>query len=180
MKKRNNKGRPAALVSQKRRQRAVALINAGATQADVSRDLGVTQAAISKALKKLRQTMTVETQATFEEYRRSQLSILELMESALLEGKLPVDVHQAWLRNRLAIADLLGINAPHRTLSIKTEIGNEQTKGFYVEFARRTMKLKHPESWARLWKFIEDMPDDYGKNIPALPPANAGQARDVS
>jgi hypothetical protein len=46
-------------------------------------------------------------------------------------------------------------------VNANVEVGNEQTKGFYPEFARRTMKLKHPESWQRLWDFIDSMPDDY-------------------
>lgn len=178
-----NKGRPPAIVTQKRRQRAVEMLNAGATQVEVARDLSITPVAVCKALKRLRETMTADTQANFEDYRKAQLAVLEQMETALLDGSVTPEVSARWLAIRNSIADLLGINAPHRTLSIKTEIGSDQTKGFYVRFARATMKLKHPESWARLWGFIESMPSDYPAkevvNVPRLQAASTEETREL-
>jgi hypothetical protein len=58
--------------------------------------------------------------------------------------------------------DLVGTAAPSKHITARVDAEN-LVKGFYVEFARRTMKLKHPESWQRLWDFIESMPDDYAE-----------------
>ena len=146
MKKRNNKGRPSAIVTQKRRQRVVELTKAGVKQADIARDIGITPVAVCLALKELRKTMTETTAQDFEVYRKAQLAVLEQIEDALLENKVSPEVAREWRQIRSDIATLLGLNAPHRTLSIRTEVGSEQTKGFYVRFAKATMKLKHPES----------------------------------
>jgi predicted transcriptional regulator len=176
--KKNNKGRPSAIITQQRRKRVVELTKAGVKQADIARDLSITPVAVCLALKELRKTMSEETQANFEDYRKAQLAILEQIESALLENKVSPEVAREWRQIRGDIATLLGLNAPHRTLSIKTEIGNEQTKGFYVRFAKATMKLKHPESWQRLWDFIESMPSDYEvSNVPRLSAPNTEETR---
>jgi len=181
-KKGNTKGRPPAIVSERRKQKAIELLNAGSSQAQVARELGVTEASVCTALKKLRETMTVDTQATFEDYRKVQLAILESIEDSLLQNKVAPDVAREWRQIRSDIATLLGLNAPHRTLSIKTEIGSDQTKGFYVRFAKATMKLRHPESWQRLWDFIEAMPSDYAKevsNVPRLQAVSAEETREL-
>jgi hypothetical protein len=180
--KKNNKGRPSAIVTQQRRKRVVELTKAGVKQADIARDLSITPVAVCLALKELRKTMTESTAQDFEVYRKAQLAILEQIESALLENKVSPEVAREWRQIRGDIATLLGLNAPHRTLSIKTEIGSDVAKGFYVRFAKATMKLKHPESWQRLWDFIEAMPSDYAKevtSVPRLQAANTEETREL-
>ena len=94
-------------------------------------------------------------------YRQCHLAILEQIETSLLENKVTPEVCREWRQIRADIATFAGLNAPSRSVSVSVGVGSDQTKGFYPRFARATMKLKHPESWARLWDFIESMPSDY-------------------
>ena len=116
--RKNNKGRPPAIVSERRKQQAVKLLGEGKTQAQVARALGVTPVAVCLSLKELRKTMTTATQHDYEVYRKGQLAILENIEDALLENKVSPDVAREWRQIRADIAKLLGLNAPERSLSI--------------------------------------------------------------
>lgn len=54
-----------------------------------------------------------------------------------------------------------GTAAPSKSIHA-TVNADRITQGFYAEFARRTIrKFKHPESWQRLWDWIEAQPSDY-------------------
>ena len=183
MPKRNSKVRPSGAVTELRRQDAIAMIGKGKSQKEVARVLGVTPASVCKNLKKLRETMQAATAHDYEIYRQCHLAILEQIETSLLENKVTPEVCREWRQIRADIATFAGLNAPSRSVSVSVGVGNEQTKGFYPRFARATMKLKHPESWARLWGFIESMPSDYPakevNNVPRLQAASAEETREL-
>ena len=71
------------------------------------------------------------------------------------------DVVREWRRLVETFCRVAGLNAEKRSVNVNLNVQADAIKGFYPEFARRTMKLRHESSWQRLWKFIEEMPDDY-------------------
>lgn len=151
-----NKGRVTAIVSQKRRQDAIAMIGEGKSQKEVARVLGVTPVAVCKSLKKLRETMQTATAHDYAIYRKGQLAILEQIEASLLENKVTPEVAREWRQIRGDIATLLGLNSPAKSIVATTPNLNPTV----VEF----LKASHGLSEQQLIQTFESM-----KALPRAP-----------
>ena len=97
--------------------------------------------------------------------QRGALAILGMIADKLDELEndhlIRTDVVREWRRLVETFCRVAGLNAEKRSVNVNLNVQADAIKGFYPEFARRTMKLRHESSWQRLWKFIEEMPDDY-------------------
>lgn len=133
----------------------------GKTQSTIAAELGLTRETVNRNLAKLREGLQLATKEQFSEYVQNQVALLTELASQLWEGQVPPEVGNSIRAVLDSIARLTGSNAPTKSIHANVQVGNEITQGFYVEFARRTMKLKHPDSWQRLWDFIDGLPDDY-------------------
>lgn len=154
-KKTGRGGRPPAIVSERRKQRAIAMTEEGKTQAQIARALGVTPVAVCLSLKELRKTMNNATAHDFAVYRKGQLAILESIEDALLENKVAPDVAREWRAIRADIARLLGLNAPERSVSVNVDTNNNP--GLTVEFLRHAHGLSE-EDMQRVFAFMDALP----------------------
>ena len=164
MKKRPGANKSSKALVAKRRERVIELQTAGETLPvirAVLKEEGFPASTMTlwRDIDRMTKQFAESNQGAFVEARKQQLGVFELMERALLEGKASTEIVREWRSIRSEMSSLLGLNAP--TVSIRAEVGNEKVKGFYAQFARATMKLKHPESWQRLWDYIAAMPDDY-------------------
>jgi hypothetical protein len=117
-----------AVVAQ-RQKKAVDLAKAGFSQKDIAGELGVDRVTIYRNLKELTEKFQTENSAAFEEFKRAQLEVFELMERSLIEGKVSVDVAREWRGIRSEISSLLGLNAP--TKSITAHIRTDGTGRFH-------------------------------------------------
>lgn len=163
-KKRPGANKSSKALVAKRRERVVALQRQGETLPVIKATLKeegfpISTMTLWRDIDKMTKQFAESNQGAFAEARRQQLAVFELMEKALLEGAASTEIVREWRSIRSEMSSLLGLNAP--TVSIRADVGNEKVRGFYPQFARATMKLKHPESWAKLWDYIEAMPDDY-------------------
>jgi hypothetical protein len=152
-----------------RRARLLELLSEGKTQsqsAEILRSEGypADRRTIWKDVKSFDLPQLLVDSEEMQMYRELQLQELQELRDQLKNPALKA-------RDRIALnleiinveIRIAGSEAAKKSFRVNAnvEVGNEQTKGFYPEFARRTMKLKHPESWQRLWDFIDSMPDDY-------------------
>ena len=137
-----SKGRPSSVVTEQRRKRAIALIDAGAMQVEVARELGITSASVCRSLKKLRAAMVIDTGRDFEAYRRGHLAILECIESSLLENKVEPEVAREWRKIRADIATFAGLNAPSKSISARVDMNvDPDTLVGYRRFVAETRGL---------------------------------------
>ena len=67
----------------------------------------------------------------------AQEAALELMEKALLEERIEPEVANAWRQIRADIAQLRGLNAPSKSISVKAD-ADPQTMGMYRRFLHET------------------------------------------
>ena len=153
--KKKSGGRPPAIVSEQRKQKAIELAGKGKSQVQIAQELGVSQVAICKSLKELRRTMSAATARDFEVYRKGQLAILESIEDALLENKVAPDVAREWRAIRSDIARLLGLNAPDRSVSVN--VATPADSGLTVEFLRRAHGLSDADM-NKVFAFMETLP----------------------
>ncbi len=164
MKKRPGANKSSKLLVAKRRERVIELQQKGEIMPVIKATLKeegfpASTMTLWRDIDTMTRKFSESNGGAFAEARKQQLAVFELTERALLEGKASTEIVREWRSIRSEMSSLLGLNAP--TVSIRAEVGNAKVKGFYAQFARATMKLKHPESWQRLWDYIEAMPDDY-------------------
>jgi transcriptional regulator with XRE-family HTH domain len=106
------KRKPDSVIAQ-RVADAVPRLNAGESQQDVADALGVDRITIYRNLKKLTEKLVGE--AT--EGRLAQLKVFELIEQSLVEGKVEPEVAREWRAIRSEISQLLGLNAPTKSIT---------------------------------------------------------------
>lgn len=85
-------------------------------QTALAADLSVSRTTIHRDLQQLLVRFKTDNGPAFEEFKRAQLQIFELMERALLEDKIDTDVAREWRGIRSEISKLLGINAESRAV----------------------------------------------------------------
>jgi DNA-binding CsgD family transcriptional regulator len=140
----------------------------GKTQSTIAVELGLTRETVNRNLAHLRKGFVSASREEFSAYVKQQVELLTKAIEEVWEGKLPPEAANSIRGLMDSIARLTGSNAPTKSISAHVQVGNEITQGFYVEFARRTMKLKRESSWQRLWEFIDSMPDDFADEDPLL------------
>ena len=140
----------------------------GKTQSTIAAELGLARETVNRNLAQLRKGFVSASRDEFAIYVKQQVELLTKAIEEVWAGKLPPEAANSIRGLMDSIARLTGSNAPTKSISAHVEIENEITQGFYVEFARRTMKLKHKSSWQKLWDFIDSMPDDYENETPLL------------
>jgi predicted transcriptional regulator len=129
-------GRPAAIVTEQRRKKAIEMTRKGHSQNQIAEALGVSQVAVCKTLKELRLRMKSATDHDFEVYRQGQLAVLEFIEESLLESKISTDVAREWRQLRGDISKLLGLDAPQRHVNVQVD-----GSGLYHDFLKATAHL---------------------------------------
>jgi hypothetical protein len=111
-----------------RRADVVAGLEAGKTGAQMAEELEVHRNTISRDLKDLREQFSAGNSEAFAEARAKQVRVFELMEAALVEGKIDAQTATAWKGIRSEISALLGVNAPSK--SITARIGADSSPVF--------------------------------------------------
>jgi DNA-binding CsgD family transcriptional regulator len=133
----------------------------GKTQATIAEELGLTRETVNRNLAELRKGFVSTSREEFAAYVKQQVELLTKAIEEVWAGKLPPEAANSIRGLMDSIARLTGSNAPTKSISAHLKVEDEVTQGFYIEFARRTMKLRHDSSWQRLWDFIDSLPDDY-------------------
>jgi hypothetical protein len=87
-------------------------------QKKMADQLGVHRTTIYRNLKPLVEQMRETNPEKFIEGRLAQKEVYELMERALIEGKIPADVARAWQSIRDSISRLMGYDAPSKSLHV--------------------------------------------------------------
>src|ERR1700746_3547274 len=80
----------------RRASKVVDGLKAGKTQEQMAEELRVSRQTIWADLQLLPQRFPDTTSADFEEYRKRQLKVLEMIEQNIVEGKIPPDVAREW------------------------------------------------------------------------------------
>lgn len=138
-------------------QKEIALLAEGKSQLEIAELLGLHPVTVCRNLKELRKQFEGATIKDFEVYRKGQLAVLEMMEEALLEGKLHPALAREWREIRSDIAKLLGLNAPDRSqVAVEGTINYDAGNSMMSQIEQALMK---------------ELPKDEGEIIPPLPKA---------
>ena len=86
-------------------------------QKEIAAQLGVDRTTVYRSLKPLVEKMRETNPEKFIEGRLAQKEVYELMERALIEGKIPPDVARAWQSIRDSISRLMGYDAPSKSIT---------------------------------------------------------------
>jgi hypothetical protein len=125
-------------------------------QTAIAAALGVSRTTIFRDLGALLVKFEAQNGPAYEQFKRAQLQIFELMERALLEGKIDTDVAREWRSIRSEISKLLGINSESRSvLQVSAAIDPEKLVG-YRQFVYETRNVP-AESFARIWQLCRDL-----------------------
>ncbi|HEY4052339.1 MAG TPA: HTH domain-containing protein [Terriglobales bacterium] len=106
-----------------RRSKALEVLkeNPNASQQQVAEAVGVSRMTLYRDLKSLTLRLATANLAEHQQRVEIQEAVLELMEQALLEEKIEPEVANSWRQIRADIADLRGLNAPAKSLSVKVD-----------------------------------------------------------
>jgi hypothetical protein len=150
-----------------RQNRLLSLLAEGKTQgeaAEVLRDENYPAdlRTVQRDVRSLRGQWGEQNMSQFEIWRDEHIAELqELREKLQDESIRPAERIALALKIIDQDSKLKGTAAPTKHITAHVD-GEKITQGFYAEFARRTIrKFKHPESWQRLWDWIEAQPSDY-------------------
>ena len=135
MKKRPGANKSPRSLIGKRRERTLELQKTGATKPEIREKLaaeGFPASTITlwRDLKTMTEDFANVNGEAFAEARKQQLSVFELMEKALLEGKASTDVVREWRSIRSEISSLLGLNAPAKSLAVVTNSAEQTGRSF--------------------------------------------------
>jgi predicted transcriptional regulator len=84
------------------------------TNKQLANETGVSLATVKRDLQTLRERFSLVTDARYEEFKKAQLAVFELIERNLVEGSVTPEVAREWRGIRSEISQLLGLNAPQR------------------------------------------------------------------
>jgi AcrR family transcriptional regulator len=116
------------------------------TNKDLADQTGVSLATVKRDLADLRERFRSVTDARYEEFKKAQLAVFELIERNLVEGNIPPDVAREWRGIRSEISQLLGLNAPRRSESVNFNVeADPQKLGPYQWFCYVTRGLSLDE-----------------------------------
>ncbi|MGH9499637.1 MAG: HTH domain-containing protein [Terriglobales bacterium] len=87
-----------------------------ATNQDLAAQAGVSLATVKRDLADLRERFSLVTDASYEEFKKAQLAVFELIERNLVAGTVAPEVAREWRGIRSEISQLLGLNAPSRSI----------------------------------------------------------------
>jgi Winged helix-turn-helix DNA-binding len=90
--------------------------NPAIVQADLAEVTGVSLSTVKRDLAELRERFSHITDERYEEFKRAQLAVFELIERNLIEGEISPEVSREWRGIRGQISELLGLNAPKRAV----------------------------------------------------------------
>jgi hypothetical protein len=108
------------------------------TNQQLANETGVSLATVKRDLAELRQRFSLVTDERYEEFKQAQLAVFELIERNLVEGSVTPEVAREWRGIRSEISQLLGLNAPSR--SIQAHVSNQS-------------RLPTPTENPRFWRF---------------------------
>ncbi len=111
--------------------------NPAIKQGDLADVTGVSLATVKRDLAELRERFSLVTDAKYEEFKKAQLAVFELIEKNLVEGEIPPDVAREWRGIRSEISQLLGLNEPSRSISARVSANALPNYG----------PAAHPELW---------------------------------
>jgi DNA-binding Lrp family transcriptional regulator len=120
------------------------------TNKELADRAGVSLATLKRDLAELRERFSSVTDGHYEEFKKTQLTVFELIERNLVEGSIAPDVAREWRGIRSEISQLLGLNAPRRSESLNFNIDSDPQKlGPYQWFCHVTRglsleELRHP------------------------------------
>jgi DNA-binding Lrp family transcriptional regulator len=115
-------------------------------QGDIAEVTGVSLATVKRDLVELRERFSLITDERYEEFKKAQLAVFELIERNLVEGTIPPDVAREWRGIRSEISQLLGLNAPRRTESVNVNVeADPQKLGPYQWFCFISRDLSFEE-----------------------------------
>jgi len=137
--KRGRGNRTSRAHQESRRAKAVDLMEKGLTQDEVIFHLGCSEATLVRDLAVLTERFKLESGPVYQELKKAQRAIYELMEKALLEGRIDPQTATAWRQIRDSVAELDGLNSPSRSVSISVDAG-EKLVG-YRRFCHETRFL---------------------------------------
>jgi len=176
---RSRGNRSSAALIEKRRTRLLELKQEGKTTIEAEEILTAEgfpadRVTLWRDLKGMMVKLEVNNSETYLQLKQEQNTILRCMEELLITEQVDPEVAREWRAIRKDIGELWGLDAPSKSIHAHVNADAEKlVQGFYVEFAKRTMKLKHAASWQRLWDFIDSMPDDYAVEDGLLLEGNA-------
>lgn len=122
--------------------------------------------AVGRDLREIAKPMIVENARTREEAKRQQLRTFELIELALVEGKVAPDIAREWLHVRSEISKLLGLNAESRSAHLRVNIdATTDSTSEFARWKRATAGLSEAVKASELTR-IEALPRD----VPVIEP----------
>jgi len=138
-----------------RQEKAVDLIGLGFTPAEVKDILGTSPSTMKRDLVALTDRFKSDWGAKkYEAIVEAQIAVFTLMESELVSGSIDASTATAWRGIRDSISDLLGLNAPTKTVNINID-ENEALVG-YRRFRHSTRYLSN-EQLEAVYALIEPM-----------------------
>jgi hypothetical protein len=105
-------------------------------------------------LKALRDKCKIGSGPEFEAYRDAQLQVLERIEQSIIEGHIRPDVANAWRAVRQDIANLIGLNAPSKSVSVKVDA---ESSPLFLKFKKACAGLAD-EQLEEVLQFAADQP----------------------
>lgn len=130
-----------------RQSRLMELLAEGRTQAEsalvlMSEGYPAHPQTIWRDIKQLKVEWSANNSEAFTALRQSQLRILEKIEESLIKGSIDAETSRAWTGIRKEIGQLLGLNAPNRSVSAHVSVDADPSKLIgYRLFVRETQGL---------------------------------------
>jgi hypothetical protein len=137
-----------------RRAKVVEGVAEGLRQSDLVEELGVSRSTIWRDLEALRTRYSDEADASFADYRKKQLEVLEMIEQAIVNGLILPDVANAWRNVRADISKLLGLDAPTKHLTARVDAGGTALQYRFLERAHGLSEGQIEE----VFKMMDAMP----------------------
>ena|ERR1700683_3318865 len=131
---RGNKASKAAIAARQAKERKMIEENPNVlgqmTQAEIADAIGAAnRLQVQRDLQQISKPLQLENSAAFEQMKHAQLQTYELMERSLIEGKVSPETAREWRGIRSEISQLLGLNAPSK--SVHVNVTASQTGRFH-------------------------------------------------
>jgi len=160
MKNRSRGNRTSKATQETRQARAADMLNLGFTHHEVSSMLGVSPSTTWRDLEALTVRFKAEAGPAYAEFVKAQVAVFELMEKSLAEGKIDHQTANSWRGIRDSISDLLGLNAPSRSVSVTVDA--EEALVGYKRFRYET-RFMSQEQLEQVYAFTKTL------NVPPTP-----------
>lgn len=128
--------------------------------------------AVGRDLRELAIPLVVANAEQRERARIQQRRIYELMEKALIEGRLPTDIVREWRSIRSEISTLDGLNAPEKKIVANVDATNTTVQYQFLERMNGRM-----DRIADVFAFIDSLPRATARIADIFPPRQLGDGQ---